>query len=182
MLHFFNNIWLPVSEPITGARPVPPGALGDVGSEAPHVHPAVRSPSITHGTERLPWWPHARTRFPPDAWPDGSTARFPNDANAGPARPQAYWSRPQPAQHTTTAAPAPASVTAGAHESRLSWHCWKYSCSLILDSTITSLFRIEHTDRNCVFYPWGWHFSSFDDNIGTFKSTCHALGFQWTLA
>lgn len=117
---FLNKIWLPVSEPITGARPVPPGALGDVGSEAPHVHPAIWSPSITHGTERLPWWPHARARLPPYAWPDGSTARFPNDANAGPARTQAYWSCPQPAQHTTTAASAPASVTAGTHESRLS--------------------------------------------------------------
>ncbi len=117
---FFMFLWLPVSDPNTGAGPVSPGPLHDVRPKAPHVHPAIWSPTIPHGPKGLPWCPHARARLPPHAWPDWSTARLPHDEDAGPARTQADRGRPQPAQHTTTAAPAPAPITAGTRASRVS--------------------------------------------------------------
>lgn len=140
-------VYISVSEPDSGARAVPPRALNDDGPEAPHVHPTVRSPGITHGTERLPWCSHARAGLPPDAWPDGPTARFPNDANAGPARTQAHRGRPQPAQRTTIAAPAPAAVTAGTR------HCWKCCCSVILEQDVT---------LRCVIELWGGILAALD--------------------
>lgn len=104
---------LPVSEPVTGARPVPAGPLHDVRPEAPNVHPAIWPSTVPHGTEGLPHGSHARPQFSPHVWPDGSTAGLPIDENAASAGTQACGCAPQPAQHTTTAAPAPATVTTG---------------------------------------------------------------------
>lgn len=102
-----------VAEPITGTRAVLPGPLNDVRAEAPHVHPAIWFSSIPHGAEGLPWFSHARSKLSPHVRPNGSTPWLPYDENAGTASTSAHWRRPQPAQHTTTAAPAPATVTAG---------------------------------------------------------------------
>lgn len=115
-LHFFFFYLfplLPVSEPNTGARPVPPGPLHDDRPKAPHVHPAVWSPAIPHGPKGLPWCPHARAGLPPHGWPDRSAPWLPHDEDADSARSQARWGRPQPAQRTTATATAPATVTAG---------------------------------------------------------------------
>lgn len=96
-----------------GTRPVCSGLLNDVRPEAPNVHPAVWSPTIPHGPERVPRCTNARARVPSYVWTDGSAARLPNDEDAGTAWTQAHWGRPQPTQHFTAAAPAPATVTAG---------------------------------------------------------------------
>lgn len=113
-LTFFQfTSWLPVSEPVTGVGPFPPGPLHDDRPKAPHVHPAIWSPCIPHGPAGLPRCSYARARLPPHVWPNGSTAGVPHDEDASSARTQTDRGRPQPAQHTTNAAPAPASVTAG---------------------------------------------------------------------
>lgn len=113
-LTFFQfTSWLPVSEPVTGVGPFPPGPLHDDRPKAPHVHPAIWSPCIPHGPTGLPRCSYARARLPPHVWPNGSTAGVPHDEDASSARTQTDRGRPQPAQHTTNAAPAPASVTAG---------------------------------------------------------------------
>lgn len=102
------------SEPNVGAGPFPPGTSHDDGPKAPHVHAAVWAPGVPHGPARLPACRYARARFPPHGRPDGPTARVPYDKDADSARAQTARGPTQPAQHTTHAAAAPASVPAGA--------------------------------------------------------------------
>lgn len=122
---FYQFLCLSVLDPITGARAVLPRPLNDVRPEASNVCPAVWSSTLPHGPKGLPRCSHPRDRLSPYVWPDGSTPWLPNDENTGTAHTSAHWSCPQPAQHTTTAAPAPATVPAGTCASRLSWLCWK---------------------------------------------------------
>lgn len=151
-------------EPVTGTRSVPPRCLHDVGPEAPHVHPAICPPTISHGSKRLPRCSHARAWFPSHVWTNGYKAGLHSDEDAGPTWTQARWGRPQPAQHTTAAAPAPATVTAGTHASRLSGHGWKWYTAYwflaqmqpqcFISSCTNWMHRLELC--NC---PWGWQYS-----------------------
>lgn len=113
---------LPVAEPITRAGPFRWGPLHDNRPKAPHVHTTIWSPSIPHGPQGLPWFCYARAGLSSHVWPNGSTARLPHDEDAGPACAQTNRGGPQPAQHTTHAAPAPASVPTGSWLSRLYWY------------------------------------------------------------
>lgn len=115
-------MYIPVAtfaEPVTRTRPFLTGSIHDDRPEAPDVRSAIWSTSIPHGPQGLPWFGYARAMLPPHVWPNGSAARLPHDEDAGSARTQAIRGGPQPAQHTTHAASAPAPVPTGACVSAL---------------------------------------------------------------
>lgn len=101
------------SEPVTGTRPVPPRLHHHDGPEAPNVHATIRPAALPHGAEGLSRPSHAGAWLSPNGRPDGAPANLPHDENAAAAWTQAGRGRPEPAQRTTAAAPAPASVPTG---------------------------------------------------------------------
>lgn len=102
------------AEPVTRTRPFLTGSIHDDRPEAPHVRSTVWSTSTPHGPQGLPCFGYARAMLPPHVWPNGPAAGLPHDEDAGSARTQALRGGPQPAQHTTHAASAPAPVPTGA--------------------------------------------------------------------